>query len=213
MAFPKLYELLAGAVSIFVVFGLITALAHLSRSRGRKAELELYSAWGGKPTTVMLRHSDNQLDPITKRRYHEFLARNIAGWSAPSEDDELRNLQKADQAYESAVRWLLEHTRDQTRYALLFRENISYGFRRNCYSIKWLAMLIALAPLLAIGVDSFKIQVLSFGLNPMAALISAALSLVLLLWWLLVVNANWVKDAATAYATRLLAACENDGRT
>lgn len=213
LAFPQLYQLLAGAIGIFVVFGIVTALAHFSRSRGRAAESELYAVWGGKPTTALLRHSDVHLDPVTKRRYHDFLAKNIENWRIPTEEEELREPRKADQAYESAVRWLLEHTRDQKRYALLFKENISYGFRRNCYGIKWLAAMLAIAPLMAAAMDLVSPSVSFFRLGGLSILVSATLSAALLGWWLFVVREAWVKDAAIAYAIRLLAACEFDGRT
>lgn len=213
LAFPQLYNLLAGAISIFVVFGLVTALAHFCRSAGRATENRLYSAWGGKPTTKMLRHRDSQIDPVTKRRYHEFLAKNIQNWIAPSEENESHDPLKADQAYESAVRWLLEYTRDQKRYAILFKENISYGFRRNCYGIKWLAALITLAPIIVLVVDMLIEQVSVFSIGAPITLVSASFSLILFCWWVFVVKEAWVKDAASAYAVRLLAACESDGRT
>lgn len=213
LAFPQLYNLLAGAISIFVVFGMVTALAHFCRSTGRAAENKLYSAWGGKPTMIMLRHSDSQIDPVTKRRYHEFLAKNIENWIAPSEEEESQDPRKADQAYESAVRWLLEYTRDQKQYAILFKENISYGFRRNCYGIKWLAAIITLVPIIALVIDMLIEQVFIFSVGAPTTLASVTISLILFCWWVFVVKEPWVKDAATAYAVRLLAACESDGRT
>lgn len=104
LAFPQLYSLLAGGLSIFVVFGLVTALAHYSRSKGKAVEKELYSRWGGKPTTIMLRSADDRIDSITKRRYYEFLSNKIDGWSAPTLKDESSDPSKADEHYESAVR-------------------------------------------------------------------------------------------------------------
>lgn len=94
LAFPKLYTTLAGSVSIFVFFGLVTAIAHYCRDAGRNVESKLFLAWGGKPTTILLRHRDAYLDPITKNRYHEFLTRNIDQWVAPCAEDELNNPQK-----------------------------------------------------------------------------------------------------------------------
>ena len=124
LAFPQLYNVLAGAISIFVVFGLVTALAHYCRSAGRSIENKLFSDWGGKPTTTLLRHRDTHIDPITRGRYHEFLAKKVNKWVSPTTEEELNDPHKADQAYDSAVRWLLEYTRDQKRYPLLFKENM-----------------------------------------------------------------------------------------
>lgn len=210
LAFPQLYTALAGAISIFVVFGLVTALAHYCRSAGRNLESKLFSAWGGKPTTLLLRHRDTRIDPITKSRYHEFLTKNIAQWIAPSVEDELNNPQKADQAYDSAVRWLLEYTRDQKKYSILFKENISYGFRRNCYGIKFLAVVLTIAPVVVVVVDYFVVSKVVVDFGEPSVWLSLCFSMGLSCWWVFVVKESWVKDAATAYAIRLLAACEAD---
>lgn len=208
LVFPQLYSTLAGAAGLFLVFGLVTAVAHFCRWAGRRAEKQLYSSWGGRPTTIMLRHRDSEIDSITKRRYHDFLARNISGWVAPSAGEEAEKPEIADQAYDSAVRWLLEHTRDKNQYAMLFKENISYGFRRNCYGIKWLAVAMAWLPVLLVIGDAFIGEVSVLSLESPTLWVSMFLSLGLFFWWAFVVNAQWVKDAAEAYALRLLSACE-----
>jgi len=213
LAFPQLYNLLAGAISIFVVFGLVTALAHFSRSQGKATENMLFSTWRGKPTTIMLRNTDDHIDPITKRRYHAFLAKEIDGWIAPTEEDELIDLQKADQSYDSAVRWLLEYTRDQKKYSILFKENISYGFRRNCYGIKWFAVVITLIPIILIAADLINHNFSILNINNLTKWISLCLSALLFVWWVFVVKAEWVRDAANAYAIRLLSSCDNTVRT
>jgi hypothetical protein len=213
LAFPPLYNIIAGAISIFVVFGLVTTLAHLSRSAGRAAEKKLFSAWGGKPTTIMLRHNDVDIDPITKTRYHAFLSERIDRWVAPTEENELNDPRKADQLYNSAVRWLLEYTRDKKRYPILFKENISYGFRRNCYGIKWLAVILALMPTIVVAVDLHIQNVSIVSVGNLTTWVSICFSVFLFTWWAFVVRAEWVRDAAKAYALRLLAACETDGRT
>lgn len=212
LAFPQLYELAAGAMSILVIGGFITALSHLSRNRGRVVERKLFSKWGGKPTTIILRHRDIQIDAVTKRRYHEFLSSNIKDWVAPTENEEAQNPSGADQIYESAVKWLLERTRDKKRYDMLFKENISYGFRRNCYGIKWYAILLALVPLAIIAIDLCSPQFSLIQSSILTILVSGAFSVLLLGWWLFLVNEAWVKDAAMAYAVRLLAACDADER-
>lgn len=210
LAFPKLYTTLAGSVSIFVFFGLVTAIAHYCRDAGRNVESKLFLAWGGKPTTILLRHRDAYLDPITKNRYHEFLTRNIDQWVAPCAEDELNNPQKADQAYDSAVRWLLEYTREQKRYPILFEENISYGFRRSCYGIKWLAVALTIMPIVGIAVDFYIASKTVIDVGEPTIWLSMFLSVMLTCWWMFVVRESWVKEAATAYAIRLLAGCETD---
>lgn len=213
LAFPQLYNVLSGTISIIVVFGLVTALAHYCRSAGRSLENKLFSDWGGKPTTTLLRHRDAHIDPITKGRYHKFLANKVDKWVAPTAEEELNDPHRADQAYDSAVRWLLEYTREQKRYPLIFKENISYGFRRNCYGIKWLAVILTLVPIIMVVVDYFVKNKSFVDVVAPTAWVSVCLSVILTCWWVFVVREAWVRDAATAYAIRLLAACESDGRT
>jgi hypothetical protein len=208
VAFPQLYELVAGAMSILVIGGFITLLAHFSRNRGRTVEQGLFSVWGGKPTTVMLRHRDDHIDLVTKRRYHKFLANNIENWSAPTEEEEFNDPLGADHTYDSAVKWLLEYARDQKQYAMLFKENISYGFRRNCYGIRWLGIFFASVPIIVCVIDLVSANISIMHSSVITTLVAVAFSFFLLFWWLFQVNKAWVKDAAVAYAVRLLAACE-----
>lgn len=206
---PELYNIVATLFSIIVACGFITALAHYARYQGRITEKRLYALWGGKPTTIMLRQMDGTLDTHTKTRYHNYLAEQINGWVVPSVENEQQNQGKADALYDSAVRWLLEKTRDTKKYRLLFKENVSYGFRRNAKGIKWFGVVCTIISLVLIFVSIYpsteylniKKYILEYS--------SSFFSIITLLWWLFVVNDAWVKDAAESYALRLLTACEN----
>ena len=87
-------------------------------------------------------HGDRNIDRLTKVRYHAFLSDRIDGWSAPSQVDEAQDPVTAELVYDSAVRWLREMTRDRKRYGLVFKENVSYGFRRNLYGLILLGSLL-----------------------------------------------------------------------
>ena len=209
VSLPVLYNIVATLFSIIVACGFVTALAHYSRHQGRKTEKRLFSLWGGKPTTIILRHLDDTLDWHTKTRYHKYLSKEINEWSAPTIEDEQQSPDIADKLYDSAIRWLLEKTRDTKKYRLLFIENISYGFRRNARGIKWfgmacsgIAIILILANLYP-SEDYLKIKKYSLEYS------SLIFSIVMLIWWLVVVSDAWVKDAAESYALRLLAVCEN----
>ena len=73
-------------------------------------------------------------------------------------------------------------------------------------------MILTLVPIIAVVVDYFIINK-SFDVGAPTAWVSVCLSVILTCWWVFVVREVWVRDAATAYAIRLLAACESDGRT
>ena len=205
---PTLYNVIATLFGVIVACGFITALSHYSRYQGRNTEKRLYKLWGGKPTTIILRQTDDTLDKHTKERYHKYLSQKISGWSAPTIEDEVSNVIEADARYDSAVKWLLEKTRDTNTYNLLFKENISYGFRRNSRGIKWFG----------VGSSALSIALVIASLYPNPNYLdiekltleygTIAFSLVMLLWWLLFVTDAWVRDAAENYAIRLLAVCE-----
>ncbi|MBA4105113.1 MAG: hypothetical protein C0485_05090 [Pirellula sp.] len=104
--------------------------AQLGRDLGKQKEPELWLAWGGKPTTQLMRHRDRQLDAITKQRYHNKIA-HLIPITIPTPDVEMAEPGIADDTYDSCVIWLISRTRSTSNYPLLFKENVNYGFRRN----------------------------------------------------------------------------------
>src|SRR2546423_9500678 len=67
----------AGLLTLLASFGVIYVLATFSRELGKRLEDKLFLAWGGKPTTQLLRHRSSILDPVTKARYHAFLSKKL----------------------------------------------------------------------------------------------------------------------------------------
>lgn len=205
---PALYKLGTDLVGLAFACGITTAFAHFSRARGRTIQEELVREWGGLPTTIWLRQSDTHLEQQTKLRYYQFLENNVPEWTAPTRDEEEAHPDEADLKYGSAVRWLLELTRDTKKYPLLFAENISYGFRRNALALKPFAIIFAV---IAAGFGPIQLHN-----TPPADLLgqypfqiaSLLVSLLLLSWWTLGVTRSWVRDAADAYARALLAVCD-----
>lgn len=200
---PNLYTFAASLISVATACGIMLLLADYARTLGRAVEQRFYSKWGGKPTTILFRHNDSTIDADTKNRYARFLSQHIKGWTRPTSEEEIHNPAAADQRYDSAIRWLLEYTRDKKTYALVFNENITYGFRRNIYGLKPFGLIIAalsfLANAAAIYVTASFVPV-HIG--------STVVALLAVFAWLFIVSEIWVRDAADAYAVRLLAACE-----
>lgn len=209
VAVPALYNVVATLFSMIVACGFITALAHYARYQGRETEKRLFKVWGGKLTTIILRYSDDTLDEHTKVRYYKFLSDNINGWNAPTSVDEQKNAEVADKIYDSAIRWLLEKTRNTKKYKLLFKENISYGFRRNSRGIKWFGVFCSLAAIILIAANIYQSGDFGNIQNYSLECSSMVFSIIMLSWWCIVVNDAWVKDSAENYALRLLAVCEN----
>jgi hypothetical protein len=183
--------------------GLTFLVAEFGRDRGKSKEPALYQYWGGKPTTVLMRHSCNLLDKHTRARYHRQLEDLINHLDLPTAEEEAADLVAADELYESCTRYLLSKTRDTKKFNLLFKENISYGFRRNLWGMKTTGIIIGTACLLLnIIVIYFRFTATGaiFGLD---VFLSILLTLVLLIW-IFVINRDWVKIPAYAYAERLL---------
>ena len=207
-------SLLAVAVGLLAGCGLLFWIAGLVRDAGKKRESGLFDYWGGKPTTQLFRHRHHDIEVITKKRYHAMLGKAL-GVAFPSPDDEAADPTAADQTYASATKWLIEKTRDPVRYALLLKENYSYGFHRNMLgarivgvvaalaAIAWVLVVLVIAP--GANPGSFADKLLAI---PLTHSIPLAGSVLFLLMWIFRVNAERARVAAFAYAERLLAACE-----
>jgi hypothetical protein len=172
----------------------------VGRDRGSKHQDRLFALWGGKPTTVMLRHRESAFDDTTLSKLHEWLA-GVTGVPAPSKRKESASPEGADKVYDEYVRHLRDATRDKQHYPLVFEENVSYGFRRNAWGLKPYGIALA-----AIGTAGAAINLVRFheGAQLGLAIACAAVSVILLLFWLFWVNPGWVRIPARAYAERLL---------
>ena len=201
-----------GSVAGLVIYsGGSMLLIQIGRDRGRVMQPRLYESWGGKPSVAMLRHSDDRLDRPSKQRYRQFFDASAPSLTLPSAEDEMKSPESADETYESANAWLLEQTRDHDRFALLFKENTNYGFRRNLAGLRPLALLMdAVAVALVLGWAAAW----WLGLFPQA------IGGLTVEWWMSLaittghtffffrVNADWVRLAADTYARQLLATCD-----
>lgn len=177
-------------------------LAQIGRDQGKKKEKKLFEHWGGKPTSVILRHSNNHLDIHTKKRTHTKFEQIIPDIKIPTEEEEQEDLNAADSIYDSCAKHLISKTRDTNKYHLLFKENINYGFRRNLWGMKAWALIILVVCLIAhamIATEKFTtleaLKVIDWLLLGTLVLIS--------IFWLLVINMEWIKIPAFAYAERL----------
>ena len=205
-------QVLNNVIGIIIACSLLYFLAYFSREKGKCLEPRLFTRWGGVPTTQLLRHCNQIIDPITKNRYHVFLSERI-NMQFPSYDEETHDSTKADDIYSSSVRWLIANTRDTKKFHLLFQENIKYGVRRNCLGLKSFAIIIASCSIIWIFVSQHIITTQGFYKNNIFALshgvrISLLVSSIMLIVWIFFVTRKTVKSAAFAYAERLLSACD-----
>lgn len=207
-------------VAIFSYVGVFYLLANLARSEGKKVEPRLLLKWGGWPTNILLRHRDDTLDSHTKKRYHDAIAKLASDFTPPTVEEEQSRPDLADDAYRSATKRLLELRRG-TRYQLVHKENEEYGFRRNMLGLKpWaigISILVGLT-LVLIWFWPFRHSRISedslfddLGNRwPIYALFLG--DLIVTFFWVLYVNAEWVRQAAFGYADALFRTLEPPAR-
>jgi hypothetical protein len=190
-------------------------VTNLGRESGKRLEPKLFGEWGGKPTTQLLRHRDGRIEGVTKERYHAFLSGKIKK-PFPTRDEEAHDPGAADDIYQSGVRWLLNQTRDTKKFGLLFKENITYGFRRNALGLKpigWpLSICCVLWVLTTHGVfklsaDHFCDKTALMGL-PETAIASLTASMFMFAAWTLFFTKSSTRTAAFTYAETLLRTCD-----
>jgi len=207
---------LTGVVTIAVSCGGLFLMTNICREMGKRLEDKLYREWGGKPTTQMLRHRNSVIDSVTKGRYHAFLAAKINA-IFPDAEQEKSDPAKADEAYQSGARWLLDHTRPEGgKFDLLFRDNVTYGFRRNALGARPLGIVVAIACVLWVlakahvlfGAGGKIVDWSVVGQLSPPAIASLAVSGVMLLVWVLFFTKTSLRTCAFSFAETLLRTCD-----
>jgi hypothetical protein len=182
-----------------VALGAPMLVVQWGRSGGRRKQELLWQKWGGAPTTRLLRFADGGSSVAVAQR-HEAVDRAI-GTSLPTREQEAADPADADARYGAAVTALRALTENEP---LVLKENVAYGFRRNLWARKCYGIAVALA-VLAISIGWLVADAVGASLGSAAATAAAAAySALALLVWLAIVNEDWVREAAQAYAERLI---------
>ncbi len=188
---------------------LIAIFSQIGRDQGRALQPKLYAKWGGEPSVQLLRHRSRQLAKETRDRYRLKLESTNPALRLPSEIEEMADPEGADVRYHSVCLYLRDTTRNRGAFPLVFAENVNYGFRRNLLGMKHAGVALSLAgavsALLAtiVGMKSNTLDL------PAVPTVAGVLNAVLLTWWILRINSEWVRMAAFAYAERLIGACDS----
>ena len=207
MIVPLAQTALGALVTIGVSCGGLVLFADMARGWGKAKQEALFAEWGGEPSTVLLRHRDNRLNPILKIRYYNFLARKIAE-NIPAAQEEVANTKRADDIYAAGTTWLRKNTGDTAKVTLLFKGNITYGCRRNLYGVKRIGIGITVV---AIVVTLYRAGVMKWSTVPSISQeqgMALASCVAWLAFWIFAVTRNWVKAAAFTYGRALLETCD-----
>jgi hypothetical protein len=183
-------------------------MSHIGRENGKKKENKLWQEWGGAPSMQILRFSNTHLDRFTKLRYHKVLEEICPLNQNICPDLERADPALADEVYAAWNKFLLSQTRDNTKFNLLYKDNIFYGFRRNLwgfkfFSVMYLSLLISIT--LGYNIYLFHFQITEWPIETFGVLASLVL---ILLFWIFYITKSFVKLAAFAYAERLLETAE-----
>jgi hypothetical protein len=195
--------------SIGLTGALCFLFSQLGRDAGKKKEKDLWKSWGGMPSLLVIRLSDAKIDKHTKERYHKKLYELCPVSFQTSEATEQANPDACDEVYRAWSKFLISKTRDTKKYSLLFKDNISYGFRRNLWGLKTLAIFLIIL-LIGINYGYWALQSHTFNpaLLPKNVIYSSAFLLLILLFWCFIVTKSWVRIPADSYAERLYEATD-----
>lgn len=202
---PEVWTMLGGLSTLLGVCGVTYLLAQLARHRGKKLEARFVEV-GPELTKTLLRHADEQIDPLTKRRYHTLLTVQH-GLEIPSPDEEAADVHAADLRYGACVTYLREATRDERKFKLLLQENTAYGFRRNLLALKPIAVPLLIVALV-VNAAAIAFHWGSLSTKTTTAMVVELALVGALAMWIFVVTREFLAAASLAYGRRLLAACD-----
>jgi hypothetical protein len=196
--------LIRGGLLALCAGAIMYAFAAYVRFRGKSLEGDIVSRMGGWPSTTMLRHRDSMIDSVTKARYRTALE-DLSHVTLSTEAEEAVDPQSADAKCRSATKVLIEARRGP-EHALLLGENASYGFWRNLYGIKTIAIMvaapIAVACAVVLALDLRNAGIWSAASTHQACTIAFEALYILLIS--LIATERMVHTAARSYAEALL---------
>lgn len=215
-AFAFVFALIAGgnfsAVKLIASAGLLVlfiALSDFARRRGKAVEPAVMAATGGNPTTTMLRHGSGVLDAGSLARMHKVLSEAMESPS-PTVEEEQRDPASADAYYARAATWLRENTRDKAKFVLIIEENMTYGFRRNLYGLKRIAIGVNIVVLIASAMIIAMTPPLDLDKNlHQGLLVVMLISIIHGIYFWRGVTLQSVCEASRLYARQLLLATES----
>ena len=160
-------------------------------------------------TTQMLRHRRTDGNPVMRQSYHACIERLFPDLNIPTSEEENANPQAADRVYEAATKKLIAATRDRDRFPLIYKENVSYGFRRNLWGLRPLGLILSIG-----GAVICLVRWLLWtdpGTAPAQNVdwfLACGACLVMTILWVFWIKRSWVRIPAEAYAERLFESCE-----
>lgn len=187
---------------------LIIVFYKVIRNLGKKYEKKMYKELMAKPTTIILRYSNNLIDEISKDRYHKKLNEKVKGLRLPIKKE--NEVKEDDIKYESAINWLRKYANsNRDKEPRVYQELKDYNFWRNLYGGK---VLIICSCLICIMIEI--INLMEYGIKqlvntPYPIIMPILVMTIILILSCLIINKKVVKSKAFDYAKTLLEVCDN----
>lgn len=195
--------LVTGALTTLAAAGGPVLIAQTVRHRGLVLQRSLWAAWGGSPTTESLRHV-SPTATATNREHWRHEVERVTGVPLPTSHEEHVSPGQSDERYAVAVSRLIELTRDQGTFPLVYAENKNYGFERNMLGMQKPGFIVATASsLVLVGLVLWR-TVGESTREWTDVLIGSVLSFTLVFIWMFIPNEDRVRLAGERYAARLL---------
>lgn len=200
-----------GGPALWLILAYMMAI--LVQYRGKTLESKLWSSWGGRDTTKLLRTREPGGNPVLREQWRSAL-QAVSGVPLLDAAAETADPTLADQTIEAAIGPVLPLGRGHSEYPLVFADNIRYGFERNVWSIRWigrgiaLACVIALVAVLAAG----PVRIGSTTIPTSAVVIGLVIDGIFLLGWLFFPSEPRTKFASDRYARGLLDAVVSESQ-
>jgi hypothetical protein len=194
----KNYPAVTAIVSFLILGGGAYMLAVIVASWGQSAERELLKAWGGWPTTQLLRLRGSSDNPIQRELWRTAISK-VTGLALFDAGEEAQDPAGADNAIGTAVGLVL-YLGHEDGVPIVAAHNAAYGFQRNVYGFRRIGRAIGAACLVVLGVSLFFPHTFS---REAVVLGLALVGLFLLIWWWMP-SAERTRQAGFKYAVQLL---------
>jgi hypothetical protein len=194
----KAYPAVTAITSFLALGGGAYVLAAIVASCGQSAEPEMLKAWGGWPTTQVLRLRVGSGNPIQRDLWRTAI-QNVTGLALFDASEEAHDPAGADNAIGTAVGLVL-YLGHEGGVPIVAAHNAAYGFQRNVYGFRRLGRAIAAVCLVVLGVGLFFPQAFS-----RAAVVVGLVTVGLfLLIWCWMPSGERTRLAGFKYANQLL---------
>lgn len=201
----KQYPAVAIVVSVLSAAGGGYALSVLVGHRGRRAEKDLWSEWGGPPTTRFLRTREPAQNSVQRDAWRAAIQK-VTGVALLSSGDEASDPAIADQTIEVAVGQMRLLTTDK-RYPLVKVHNAQYGFQRNVFGLRRVGRGISIACVAVMAAVLVLRNTQSWdGFSSGAVIAGLVINFLFLVGWWMIPSAGRTKEAADLYALQLMQA-------